>query len=319
MKTTKGFEIIPSPPSALINGKKIQLTVYNDKIESEATCQLGDLKGVSTSQYPDLFILNINFLEDIKIKNARRCYIYRADGKFSLTISFCDEPDIWDDTIVTKAVYREVYSIIAGEKYCQELKVDFENGDLYIHADLTDSDEDIFELLQRKLLLTSELIDDAESKIFGFKWNKEHSVSESKLTKELIIPLLIAMGYCHVRHNHGPKEYGRDILFSEIDKFGNFRRLAAQIKAGDIGGGANSLIDTIISQIDDAFSMPVEGPCQSKSYYISEFFIVASGKISENAIKKINSKIDSRLIGSINFVDRDDIEWLVRKNWPLSM
>lgn len=207
--------------------------------------------------------------------------------------------------------------ILSEKKLEDRIGIEHSDSDIYIISDLHGIKEDAFELITEKLALTQELIEVAESRLLGFKWKKDFDTNEDLFTKELVIPLIQKMGFMHVRYNHGPSEYGRDILFSELDKLGNIRRLAAQVKAGDIKGGANSLIDTITSQIDDAFSMPVQGAGQSKTYHISDMLIISSGKISENAIKKINSKIDSRLSGSVFFIDRDDLDWLIKKHWPL--
>jgi hypothetical protein len=121
------------------------------------------------------------------------------------------------------------------------------------------------------------------------------------------------MGFEHVRYKHGQYEYGKDVFFLKLSKFGFLRYCVAQVKAGDISGSSGGLIDKLIDQSRDAFEMPVEGAGQAKQYYISEFYIIASGKISENAVKKINRKIDKHLIGSIHFLDRNDIENLVHK------
>ena len=61
-------------------------------------------------------------------------------------------------------------------------------------------------------------------------------MDENKYTNEIIIPLLRKMGYMEVTYNHGIREFGKDIIFSEFDKFGNKRYYAAQIKVGDIKG-----------------------------------------------------------------------------------
>ncbi len=83
------------------------------------------------------------------------------------------------------------------------------------------------------------------------------------------------------------KEYGKDFIFSEIDKFGHNIYYGLQVKAGNISGKANSKVDEIIGQLDDAFSMPFEEIGSGNRYYISNFIIAISGNFTENAKDKI--------------------------------
>ncbi len=313
------FRITENPPEAYINNKKVTLKYYSKTIETEIECNLSDLKGVSTADFPNLLIAKVNIDTDILVQNASMFMIHRdkESESFSFTIFFGQEPGAWGEKLSNKAIYREISEILSEEKLEGRIGVEYADSDIYISSDLHNIEFDAFDLITDRLTLAQKLIETAENRLLGFKWKKEFNTNETLFTKELVIPLIQKMGFMHVRYNHGPSEYGRDILFSELDKIGNIRRIAAQVKAGDIKGGANSLIDTIIAQIDDAFSMPVQGAGQSKTYHISEMLIISSGKISENAIKKINSKIDQRLSGSVFFIDRDDLDWLIKKHWPL--
>ena len=115
------------------------------------------------------------------------------------------------------------------------------------------------------------------------------------------------MGFQGVRYNHGVSEYGRDVIFSELDRFSNIRHCAAQVKAGNINASNGTLLNQLLVQIDDAFAMPVRGPGRNKNFYISEVFIVCSGKISDGAVERLNKKLDPRLWGSVHFLDLDDV------------
>ena len=64
------------------------------------------------------------------------------------------------------------------------------------------------------------------------------------------------MGFTDVKYNHSKREFGKDLTFSEMNKFGVRRNYGVQVKAGDLSGEAGSEIDKIIAQIEDAFSMP---------------------------------------------------------------
>lgn len=64
------FRITENPPEAYINNKKVTLKYYSEKIETEIECNLSDLKGVNTSNFPNLLIVKINNDTDIFVQNA---------------------------------------------------------------------------------------------------------------------------------------------------------------------------------------------------------------------------------------------------------
>jgi len=142
----------------------------------------------------------------------------------------------------------------------------------------------------------------------GFEWKEDYHTDEPKFTREVMIPLLNKMKYKKVRYNHGPDEHGKDVIFSEINKFGKEIFYAVQVKAGDISGEANSQIDKIIGQLDDAFCMPFKLLGNEKKQYISFFVIVISGKFTKNAKEKMLEKVPKQYKQHIFFWDKDKIE-----------
>jgi len=60
------------------------------------------------------------------------------------------------------------------------------------------------------------------------------AMNEKVYTQTSVIPLLKHLGYAKVTYNHGIEEFGKDVLFSEYDRFGNKIYHAAQVKVGDI-------------------------------------------------------------------------------------
>lgn len=131
---------------------------------------------------------------------------------------------------------------------------------------------------------------------------------EAKFTIELLLPLFRNMSFFDVKYNHGKREYGKDITFSEIDKFGTRRNYGIQIKAGNLSGEAGSELDKIIGQIADAFSMPYIDTTSRENRYISFFIIAISGRFTNNAKDKIIEKINQR---NIYFFDIDKIQELL--------
>ena len=151
----------------------------------------------------------------------------------------------------------------------------------------------------------------------GFCWNEKYKTDEQLFCDEIIVKLLRKMNFSSVRFYHGRKEYGKDFIFSETDKFGHQIYYGLQVKAGDVSGKANSKIDEIIGQLDDAFSMPFEEIGSGNKHYISNFIIAISGNFTENAKDKIKNKIPRDKSGSIFFLDKEKIIQLAEKYWLL--
>lgn len=131
---------------------------------------------------------------------------------------------------------------------------------------------------------------------------------EVKFTIEVLLPLFRNMGFFDVKYNHGKREFGKDVTFSEIDKFGVRRNYGVQVKAGNLSGAAGSEIDKIIAQIGDAFSMSYIDTTSREKRYISDLIIAISGRFTGNAKDKIIEKVSQ---GNIYFFDIDKIQELL--------
>ena len=103
----------------------------------------------------------------------------------------------------------------------------------------------------------------------------------------------------------------------EVTKIGTFRYYGVQVKAGNIDGGVNSQIDNIIYQIRDAFEIPFIFKNANEQSYISELYIIISGRFTSNAKEKIRYKISKGIYGSVHFLDKEDIENLIVKYWKV--
>jgi len=152
-------------------------------------------------------------------------------------------------------------------------------------------------------------------RIESFTWKEDYHTDEPKFTKEVMIPLLKKMKYKNVRYNHGTDEYGRDVIFSEINKFNEEIFYGIQVKAGDVSGGANSQIDTLIAQLDDAFRMPFKLLGDENKRYLSFFIIAISGHYKKNAKAKILEKVPQAYKQHVFFWDKDSIEALTGTYW----
>lgn len=85
---------------------------------------------------------------------------------------------------------------------------------------------------------------------------KLQSISENKLTNEIIIPLLESMRYLRVEFYGGPNEHGKDILCWEYDRFDELKLTVAQVKHFGFtssASGKNSF-QTVFNQLTQCFS-----------------------------------------------------------------
>jgi hypothetical protein len=171
--------------------------------------------------------------------------------------------------------------------------------------------KDIFELAYQ---ITNE-IDGAAELTLGSPFPKiEETNNESEFSQKVLIPIIRKLNFTNVRYNHGKREFGKDILFSRRTEFDELEFWGAQVKYGNISGAANSEIDQLISQIDDAFKIPFYDVYTRRKEKISKLLIAISGHFTENAIEKICEKIEiSAIKNNLVFIDGSKIDTIAER------
>ena len=285
----------------------------------EIDCDLNDTKDLTCLDFSERLDFTICNTEEIKVPFLDRVWVSKDDGQEILLTAYITSPDhVWHGDIAMHSILRELKLMLLGSYAEKVYEVGGEDETFWVSIYLPPDEKSLYLEIQNFLYDLITKLSLAEEKIVGFQWKDKYGTDEDFFTQDLLIPLFRSMGYSHVRFNHGTREFGKDILLSETTKLYNTRHISVQVKAGNVSGKASSLIDTIISQIKDSFDVPVSGPGLSKQFRISEVYVVISGKYSENAKEKINAKIDKAFMASIYFLDREDIEWLTQKHWPLT-
>lgn len=135
-------------------------------------------------------------------------------------------------------------------------------------------------------------------------------INERQFCMNVLMPLFRLMNFMNIRFYHNPNEFGKDIIFSDTDKFGIKHSFGVQVKIGNISGKAGSNLDKLIAQIDDAFALPYLEISNKQEEYITDLLIITSGKFTHNAQEKILKKIKNK---NIYFLDIDKIQELVAK------
>lgn len=174
--------------------------------------------------------------------------------------------------------------------------------------------DDLFTIIQLAEQIAEEIEGAAEITLGGEIFPIETVSDEKHFTLHIVLPILRKLGFTNVRYNHGKKEYGKDIVFARITEFFELEHWGAQVKFGDISGGAGSEIDSIIAQADDAFKMPFYDVYARQKAKISKLTIIISGKFTENAIEKICEKIESSALkNNLIFIDGEKLANLIEK------
>ena len=110
---------------------------------------------------------------------------------------------------------------------------------------------------------------------------KEPRKSEENFTQKLLKPLLQRLGFYSVRDYHGTREFGKDLVFAEVDRFAEISYHGLQAKYED-GIGLQMAEDLAIDAIQ-AFTNPFEHPSTHQSHRITTFVAVNAGTVSEQA------------------------------------
>lgn len=269
--------------------------------------------------------LNVRFSVCEKIEEGIIIYdsvpfdIIRSDNnKITIIIDELGRRKYWDGDIGYKLwmeTKREI--VLERQKESNDLFLDYydDDGDyitLTYHTDI--SLENLADIIDLAYQIPNE-IDGAAELTLGISIQKiNETLNERQFVQNVVIPVLRKLNFKNVRYSHGTREFGRDILFCRMTEFDEFEYWGAQVKYGDISGGANSEIDKIIGQIDDAFKVPFYDVYTRRKEKISKLLIVISGHFTENAIEKICEKIEIGAIkNNIVFIDGAKIDTMVER------
>lgn len=131
---------------------------------------------------------------------------------------------------------------------------------------------------------------------------------EAGFRDEFIKPLLIRLGFIGITNLHGSQEFGKDFVFSELDRFGHMRHMVVQAKhEKTINQGKR--IDGLLSQTRQAFSVPFTLPSSpNETRYVSAVYVFNTGGITEGAITQIRHGLAKELAANTHFFSGEQIE-----------
>lgn len=229
-----------------------------------------------------------------------------AEGSFSLRFY----KSKWSYLTLKKEIEKQIY-------YVKDLKISevYDDEDIpgFIFQKTFDNNISLPNIAKKLVKDVEDFIHFVEKNLNGFVWKDEYEKDELLFCHEVVTPLLRKMPFDRVKYLHGTHEYGKDYIVSDIDSFGFTSYYGIQVKAGNIDGRVNSKIDEIIAQMDDAFSMPIINVDGLEEKYISNFVVMISGNYTYHAKQKIKYKIKNHFLGSVYFLDKEDILKLIEK------
>ena len=287
----------------IINGKEFYADDFLvDGIESD------ELKGFNIGSIPSNFNIRPNDFEG---------YIY-GDGKNGgyACMNLFYPRKYWEHKFGLTKYVEAMEKAIRGRKRTNS-DVEFSeitnDGDVAVMVNFTISlqnDMLIEDAVKRFNNVVSEIEAHTERILGGQEIADDVLKDEQTFTVQILLPLFRSMGFENVKYNHSNLEFGKDITFSEIDKFGVDRNYGVQVKAGDLSGEAGSLVDKIIAQIDDAFKLSYIDTMNRDERRITDIVIAISGRFTHNAEKKILQKVKQ---SNIRFLSIDNIQSLLQK------
>lgn len=286
----------------------------NDKVflidDAFVEAQVDDLKGFNISSIPNgiwLYPLEGNVIVFEGQISSDRKHVGIASMDIHIYRKYWDHK--FGALQYANAMEKAVEIRKKSDRDVEFVEIEDDGAHIFFRYDIfLFEDMPIDRAFQRFQEIVQEIEGHTERLLEGEEISSEILNDEIKFTVEVLLPLFRNMGFIDVRYNHGKREFGKDMTFSEIDKFGVIRNYGVQVKAGDVSGEAGSEIDKIIGQIGDAFSMPYVNTTSREKRYISDLIIAISGRFTDNAKDKIIEKINRR---NLYFLDIDKIQELL--------
>ncbi len=137
--------------------------------------------------------------------------------------------------------------------------------------------------------------------------------NEDEFRERVIKPLLQRIGFYDVQTLH-PREFGKDLVFYETDKFGEKKFYAAQISVGKIPKNVRGITEgyagTISRQVGEAFSNPHTDPDTGEDHWIHETYVFTSKEITQDASKLIRDQAGEKK-GLIHLFDGSRIREMI--------
>jgi hypothetical protein len=125
--------------------------------------------------------------------------------------------------------------------------------------------------------------------------------NEADFTGRFLVPLLRRLGFSVVVDYHGVREFGKDLVFGEIDRFAEVAYHGLQAKYVDSISQSES--EGLIEDAKQAFRNPFRHPNTGEEHRISMFIIANAGNIAPNARENYFAELLTPHGGQIRMFD----------------
>ena len=270
-----------------------------------------------------MILIESNMVSMPKPFGTNNSYILvsNTQNTIKVTVELFDDIERWEYEFAGFGEFRDALCKQAPHnKNCRIRRIEENTGkkktdySLAIDFVVEEPQENFERYINKHLGDLHKLVEDAHIQLAkGLPWHQKYENDEKEFHKYLQ-KLVTQLDYEVVKLEHGSFEFGKDILFADTTSFGIRRYYAIQAKKGDLSGGAKSDIDEILTQMEDAFSVPFQEDQTLEHKYISAFVIAISGEFTHNAKEKIWARL-LRLgrVGMVYFWDKNVVQDLMRK------
>ena len=126
--------------------------------------------------------------------------------------------------------------------------------------------------------------------------------NEADFTSHFLVPLLRRLGFLIVAEYHNTvAEFGKDLVFGEIDRFGQLVYHGLQAKYTDSIGQTDS--HDLVNDCNEAFTHPFHHPTTGQDEHIATFYVANAGSISTNARTNFFSALRVPHGGHVHMLD----------------
>lgn len=125
--------------------------------------------------------------------------------------------------------------------------------------------------------------------------------NEAAFTTDFLVPLLRRLGFSVVNEYHSSQEFGKDLVFAEIDRFGHvaYHGLQAKYVPSISQSDSNGLID----DAKEAFNNPFQHPGTGTEEHICSFYVANAGSISIQARTNFFNALATPHGGRVRLID----------------
>jgi len=129
--------------------------------------------------------------------------------------------------------------------------------------------------------------------------------NEEAFIQGFLIPLLQRLGFSLVFNYHGSSEFGKDLIFGEIDRFGHVRYHGLQAKY-EASISLNE-VESLVLDCKQAFASPFTHPQNGTVERISSFYAVNGGSLGTEAVNHYFNSLRPMFGGNVQLLQGRDL------------